>query len=140
MTIRHCSLLVLLAFLAGCGSSDPFKYVAVSGDVKYEDGSLIEAPAVEVTFYPQAPPKDAKTHPRPAVGVVNVADGTFPYVTSRKPNDGVVPGVQKVVVKTFDAQHAETDVIPKEYTDPHTTPLTFDTTSGKKAEIRVKKK
>lgn len=126
--------------LTGCGSKEPFAYVPVSGTVTYEDGSLIQADSVEVTFYPQAPPKDPKTHPRPGVCIVNLTDGSFKDATSHKPGDGIVPGAQKVTVQTFDSTHTPTDVLPKEYTDPSTTPLTYDTTSNQPAVIKVPKK
>ena len=126
--------------LAGCGSNEPFAYVPVTGKVTYEDGSPIVADSVEVTFYSQSPPKDPKTHPRPGVCIVNKADGTFKDATSHKPGDGIVPGKHKVTVQTFDSTHMPTDVLPKEFTSPDTTPLEFDTTAGKPAEFKVKKK
>lgn len=124
----------------GCGGNEPFDYTQVSGSVKYDDGTLIEAPAIEVTFYPQAEPKDEKTHPRPGVAIVDPATGKFNSVTSHKPNDGVVPGLQKVTVQTFDESHMPTDILPKEYTDVLTTPLTFDTTKGEPADFTIPKK
>ena len=124
----------------GCGASEPFDYVPVKGTVKYEDDSLIQADGVEVTFYSQTPPKDPKINPRPGVAVVNVADGTFTNATSHKPNDGIVPGPHKVTVQTYDKDHMPTQVLPPAYTDPTTTPLTFDTTSQKTADFKVPKK
>jgi hypothetical protein len=133
-------LFVALLGFTGCGSDEPFDYVKISGTVKYEDGTLIQADAIEVTFYPQAPPKDPKTHPRPGTAIVNVADGTFTNVTSHKPNDGVVPGEQKVTVQTFDQNHEPTNVLPAEYNSVNTTPLSVDTATSKKFDIVVKKK
>jgi hypothetical protein len=130
---------VALLAIAGCGSKEPFDYTKVSGTVKYDDGTLIPAESIEVTFYPQAEPKDAKTHPRPGTATVNVADGTFNAVTSHKPNDGVVPGPQKVTVQTFDKNHEPTDILPPEYTNVNTTPLTVDT-ANTPFTITVKKK
>ena len=130
---------VALLVMTGCGSDEPFDYVKVSGTVKYEDGSLIPAEAMEVTFYPQAEPKDSKTHPRPGTAVVNVADGTFSDVTSHKPNDGVVPGMQKVTVQTFDANHEPTNLLPAEFNNVNTTPLEYDT-ANTPFTITVKKK
>ena len=141
--MRFFSFLVLgvvLTASVGCGSNEPFDYTKVSGSVMYDDETLIDAPAIEVTFYPQAEPKDEKTHPRPGVAVVDPATGKFTSVTSHKPNDGVVPGLQKVTVQTFDESHTPTDVLPKEYTDVLTTPLTFDTTKGEPANFKIPKK
>ena len=86
------AVVVLGAMLpAGCGSSDPFDYARVSGKVTYDDGSLIPAARITVTFLSQAPAVDAKTHPRPGMAEVNTADGTFdivyaPYVISVVPD------------------------------------------------------
>lgn len=133
-------LLVALVSASGCGSSEPFDYVPVTGSVKFDDGSLIQAHRVVVTFYPQSPPKDPKTHPRPGVAQVNTADGTFTQVTSHKPNDGIVPGLHKVTVQAFDEQEQPVDIIAAEFTDVEKTPLTHDTVSGSKFDFKVKKK
>ncbi|HTN77755.1 MAG TPA: hypothetical protein VL096_21000 [Pirellulaceae bacterium] len=126
---------------AGCGGGEPFGYVPVTGTVTYEDGTPIVAESLEVTFYPQAPPIDAKTHPRPGVCIVNVADGTFKDATSHKPADGIVPGMHKVTVQTFDKDHQPVKgILPPEYESPDTTPLTYDTASKAPAVLKVKKK
>lgn len=124
----------------GCGNSEPFDYVGVKGSVKYDDGSLIQADGLEVTFYSQTPPKDPKIHPRPGVAIVNLSDGTFSQATSHKPNDGIVPGMHKVTVQTFDKDHMPTQVLPAEYMDPTATPLTFDTTKQSSADFVIPKK
>jgi hypothetical protein len=136
--LRSIAMIGLLA-VAGCGSKEPFAQVPVTGTVIYDDGSLILAEKIRVTFYPQAQPKDAKTHPRPGTADVNVADGSFKEVTSHKFNDGVVAGLQKVTVQTFDSAEMPTDLVPVEYTDVHATPLTYDTASGEPAKLLVKK-
>lgn len=136
----RCVAMIGLLAVAGCGSSEPFSQVPITGTVTYEDGSLIPAEQIRVTFYPQAQPKDAKTHPRPGTASVNVADGSFKEVTSHKFNDGVVAGLQKVTVQTFDSADMPTDLLPAEYNDVHTTPLTYDTASGGPAKLTVKKK
>ncbi len=141
LCLRFCAALVGFTLLAGsgCGNSEPFDYVPVKGTVKYDDDSLIQADGLEVTFYSQTPPKDPKIHPRPGVATVNLADGSFSEATSHKPNDGIVPGPHKVTVQTFDKDHMPTQVLPVEYTDPTTTPLTYDTTSGQSADFRIPK-
>jgi hypothetical protein len=53
--------LASILWLAGCGGSQPFSTVPVSGKVMYEDGSLIPAPQIQVMFVPQVPPVDKKT-------------------------------------------------------------------------------
>ena len=44
--------LVLFAGISGCGSKVPFAIVPVHGKVAYEDGSLIPADSILVTFNP----------------------------------------------------------------------------------------
>lgn len=143
MTPRLWSVVCLFAVSVvalGCGSSEPFDYVPVKGSVKYDDGSLIQAERIEVTFYSQTPPKDPKINPRPGVATVNVADGTFTSATSHKPDDGIVPGPHKVTVRTLDQDGNPVDMLPAEYTEVGTTPLTYDTTSGGSADFTLPKK
>ena len=72
-----------LLLLAGCGSSDPFAYVQVSGKVIYDDGSRIPVDQLVLTFIPQGAPLDAKTYPRPGVAMVTVNDCP-PFSSGRK--------------------------------------------------------
>lgn len=113
----------LLLLLLGCGSSDPFSYVPVSGTVKYDDDELIEADYITVTFHPLEGTIDKKTRPRAADANVNVADGTFEEATSHKFGDGIVPGRHKITVRAFDADMNELPIIPKSYTLVAKTPL-----------------
>ena len=113
----------LLALLVGCGSSDPFSYVAVSGTVKYDDDTLIPADYITVTFQPLEGTIDKRTRPRSADANVKVQDGTFTAATSHKFGDGIVPGQHKVTVRAFDAGMNDLPVIPKPYTLVAETPL-----------------
>lgn len=122
-------LLLLLAMIAaadGCGKGDGFDYVRVSGRVTYEDGSLIPAEQLTITFLPQSPPLDKKTHPRPGTAQVNVADGTFDSVTSHRFGDGIVRGRHKVLVEAFDSNLKPSRTVPPHYRDPAKTPLEVD--------------
>ncbi len=92
---------VWLVTASGCGSNEPFSYRKVTGTVKYDDESLIQAARLEVAFHPLIPPKDPKTHPRPGVAEVDLATGTINEVTSHKYGDGVVAGEHKVTVQTY---------------------------------------
>ncbi len=113
--------------MVGCGSNEPFGYVAASGKVHYDDGSLIPAQHIEIHFLPQAASIDAKTHPRPGIAYPNIADGVYQSVTSHKPGDGIVSGKHKVLIRTFDAAGNEVALVPKQYGDAATTPLEIDT-------------
>jgi hypothetical protein len=123
--LRHLPLIAVLAALAGCGPSDPFDYVKVSGKVTYEDGSPIPG-GLEVEFVPLAEPVDPKTHPRPGFATMN-DDGTFDSVTSYKYGDGLVRGRHKVAVRSFSDDLNSTGAVPEEYTNPQTSPLEVDT-------------
>lgn len=109
--------------LVGCGGSDPFSYVAVSGNVKYDDDTLIPADYITVTFHPLEGTIDKKTRPRSADANVNVEDGTFKEATSHKFGDGIVPGRHKVTVRAFDANMVELPIITQSYTLAAETPL-----------------
>lgn len=125
--LRVSFLAFLPIALTSCGSSDPFAYVEVSGKVIYDDGTPIPADSIRLTFVPQSEALDEKTHARPGVAEVNVADGTFSVVTSRKHGDGIVPGKHKVTVVALDATQTPTDAIPSEYATAANTPLEVDT-------------
>ncbi len=127
-----------LLFLLGCGDGAPFAQVNVSGKVTYEDGSLIPAERLVITFVPQTPAKDAKTHPRPGRAEVNVADGTFDTVTTNTYGDGVVSGKHKVLVEAQTAVGTPSGEVPAEYADGGKTPLIVDTADAP-WEIRIGK-
>jgi hypothetical protein len=92
--------------------------VPVSGIVTYEDGSLIQASRITVVFVStQKPP------PRPSVAIVNPADGSFSQATTFVKGDGILAGEYVVVVRATDQQGRPIDEVPKDFTDPTTTPL-----------------
>ena len=119
-------LAVSLAALSGCGS-EPFSYVKVAGKVSYEDGSLIPAERVKVTFVSQAPPLDSKTNPPSGVAEVDPKTGSFNVVTSHTYGDGLVRGEHKVLIEALNAEKLRSDLVPPEYTKAETTPLLVKT-------------
>ncbi len=129
-----CSLL----FLTGCGSSEPFKFVPVSGKITYEDGTVIPVETMTLTFIPQAAPVDAKTHPRPGMAIVDKETGAFKSATTHKANDGLIRGKHKVTLAGVNNMPIPVSVVPKEYTDPVKTPLEVDT-ANLPFELKVKK-
>ncbi len=135
-----CLMGMAIAWLAGCGSGEPFSTVPVSGKVIYEDGSLIPAPQIQVMFIPQVPPLDKKTYPRPGLAYVNPEDGTFSNVTSHQPGDGVVVGRAKVVIKCMDQRGNPTAHVPQQYQDVSTTPLEVEVSKENREFIfKIKK-
>lgn len=127
-------LFVVTAAMIGC-SQEPFRYVPVSGDVKYEDETTIPAEGLQLVFYPQVPPIDEKTHPKQGRAVVD-KEGRFEGVTSHKYNDGLIRGRHKVVVQPGSGSSS---LIPDEYRDVSTTLLVLDTDDPKSFSLRVKK-
>ena len=123
--------------VAGC-SGEPYAYTQVSGRVTYEDGSVIQAPRVKVTFVPQAPPVDAKTNPRQGVAEVDPATGKFETVTSHIYGDGIVCGEHKVLVEALSADNIRLPLVPPEYADVDKTPLRANTKDAP-FEIKVPK-
>ena len=133
-SIGYLLLLCAAAAIAGCGSGAPFDIVPVTGKVTYSDGSLIEADRVVVTFVPQDVAAEGKDVPAGAMGEVNIADGTFPGLTTRKHLDGAILGRHKVLVqamKTGPAGVGEpTDAVPARYASAETTPLDAEVTGS----------
>lgn len=118
--------MLLLMLVVGCGTSDPFSYIPVSGSVKYEDGTLIPADYLTVTFQPLEGTIDQRTKPRSADANVDVKSGKFTSATSHKFGDGIVPGRHKVTVRAFDANMNELRIIPRRYTLVAETPIEVD--------------
>jgi hypothetical protein len=113
--------------LAGCGAKDPFSYVRVSGKVTYEDGSLIPADPLMLTFSSVEPARVGKDWARPGMAAADKADGTFDSVTSHKSGDGLVPGKYKVILTGISLSRLPPSVVPPEYGDLERTPLEVDT-------------
>lgn len=122
----RCWLLLCGLLLGGC-SGDPFAYVQVAGKVTYDDGTPIPAEPLVLTFFPQAAALDAKTFPRPGMGVADPQTGEFKSITSHKAGDGLVRGKHKVTLTNLGRAPLPASVVPPEYADPATTPLEVDT-------------
>jgi hypothetical protein len=127
---------MVLVAASGCGARDPFRYVRVSGDVRYRDGQRIDCRSLRLSFTPLEPPRDPRTHPRPGTATVDVRTGQFTAATTRKTGDGLVRGRHKVALRTTDGGPLPIDVVGPEYASAATTTLEVD--SGElPLEIRV---
>lgn len=127
--------LLMCCVTVGCGSSGPFDYVPVDGNVTYEDGSLLPG-QFKLIFVAQDAAEVAGAVPRPAQA--NVDDkGHFDCVTSHKYGDGLIPGKHKVVVQVA-RRAGDKQVIANDYTNSETTPLIIDTADAP-LEIKVPK-
>jgi hypothetical protein len=133
-----------ISLAVGCkGSTHPYKTAPISGKIAYEDGSLIKAARIELVFWPQVEPLDAKTVPRKGVATVDPADGTFSEASTWTDGDGAVLGKAKVTVVTYNDKDETTAVLPDAYGDPGETPLEVEISKGKGMipnELTVKKR
>ena len=119
-------------------SGDPYAYRRVSGTVLYENGEVLPADLLTLTFIPLAPPHSPRVFPRPGFAIVDPKTGAFKSVTSRKPGDGLVKGVHKVLITGVNGVPLPENVLPLEYADFKTTPLEIDTEAGD-FNLRVKR-
>jgi hypothetical protein len=143
---RCCAIgtLVSLACCGGCGSDMPFDLMPVHGKVTYEDGGLIKADSVLVTFNPAGPVTGPVTPPGGSARL-NVADGTFAAVTTRRTDDGIVAGRYKVVVVPFDkdanGNPRPTKAVAAKYQKESTTPIEVDIDAAEQfIELKVSQK
>jgi hypothetical protein len=122
--MRALLLIPCLACL-GCGSGSPYEYVESSGKVAYEDGTTIPSGGFRLLFSALDAPPVEGAHPRPGVAEVD-GKGEFECVTSYKYGDGLVPGRHKVAFQEVKDKQGRL-LVPKEFTNVSTTPLTVDT-------------
>ena len=105
LNVRLVSLLSLALISVGCGSSAPFEYIPVSGQLTYEDGSTIPASGMKLQFH---------------------AEGKFSEATSYKFGDGLIPGKHKVAIG-YATDKAGKLLVPKTATGLGTTEIIVDT-------------
>lgn len=116
----------LLSTLAGCNDG-PFSYTPVSGKITYEDGELIPAATIKLTFVSLETPKDPNIRPRPASTGVNIKTGEFGSPTSVKAHDGIVAGRHRIVIDTWNDKGESNTLLDPEYNHPDNSPLVVDT-------------
>jgi len=143
-TVRRLALGLLLALgligLGGCGNGSPYNLVPITAKVTYEDGSPIPGEIVQVTFYPQVKPLDAKTYPRAASAQADPSDGSVKNITTITTGDGVPMGKQKVTVASVNGLQQPTGAVPPEYADAEKTPLVVEVTKrGQHFDLQVPK-
>lgn len=136
--------IILVTGVAGCGSKVPFDMVPVHGKLTYEDGTLVPAESILVTFNPIRTEAGSKTAPPGGTTSVNVQDGTFGAVTSHRKDDGLVIGKHKVVVVSFkkgaNGNPTPTSAVPPVYRQESTTPLEVEVQSSDQfLELKVRK-
>jgi hypothetical protein len=128
--LRQSVVLALTLAFVGCHSEMPFELVPISGKVTYDDGGLIEAGSIVITFNPVDAPTEGGLTPPGAQAEVNVQDGAFAGATTRRPGDGVLVGRHKVVVLSYDpradGRPVASKAVPDKYRKVDSTPLTVE--------------
>ncbi len=129
---------LVLLILAGCSdSNDPFSYVKVSGKVTYEDGSLIPANNMKVSFLSETPAVGNR-YPRPGTALIHEKTGEYGCPMSAKP--GLVRGKHKVLILDAASQNPlPANLVPPEYADRQKTPLEVDTDNPASFDLKVHK-
>jgi len=119
----------LVVVTRGCSgrSDDPFRYASVYGKVCYEDGALIPAKGLVLTFLPVETVSDNKKFARPGLALVDEKTGEFQSATTRKPNDGIVYGRHRVVLGVSGREPLPDDIVPALYKNQTQSPLEVDT-------------
>ena len=134
--------LSLTLVLVGCHKDMPFDLIPINGKVTYEDGGRIDAGSIVVTFNPVDAPTEGGVTPPGAQAQVNVQDGAFSGVTTRRPGDGVLVGRHKVVIMSFDpradGRPVASKAVPEKYRKVDTTPLVVEISEANQfVEIKV---
>jgi len=137
--------LLVVAGIWGCGSKVPFGIVPVHGKVVYEDGSLIPADNILLTFNPILSGEKSKMVPPGGRTNVNVQDGTFSAVSSYRKDDGLAIGRHKAMVVAYkkgpNGPSTPSTEVPAIYNKEATTPLEVEVESNDQfLEIKVSKK
>jgi hypothetical protein len=122
---RLISFAALVA-ASGCGERMPYACVPVSGKVTYEDGSLIPAEQINVTFVSQLPPIDPKTPPRNGHAEADGKTGAFDYATTFVHKDGIIVGEHKVIIQCISKNKLLRNLVAAEYSELDKTPLKVD--------------
>jgi predicted small lipoprotein YifL len=147
--VRFASALIaalsIFASITGCGSNAPFDFVPVHGKVTYEDGSLIKAESILVTFNPIVLKEKGKMVPPGGQTYVNVQDGTFSGVSSHRKDDGVAVGRHKVVVVAFEkgpnGSPVPSSSVPPIYRQESSTPLEIEVESKDQfLDLKIRRK
>jgi hypothetical protein len=128
--LAAAAVMASLALISrGCfgGSDDPFQYKRISGKICYEDGAIIPAKGLVLTFIPLETVSNNKRFARPGLALVDDKTGEFRSATTRKPSDGVVFGRHRVVLSVSTGEPLSDVVVPVVYKDQIRSPLEVDT-------------
>ena len=134
---------ILLIVLGGCGGSEPFALVPVTGKIAYEDGSLIPGDRVVVCFIPVVRPTHGKDVFSGSQGELDVKTGAIVGVTTHKYADGTMLGQYKITVAAVkygqNGVQTFTAAVPEPYRRFETTPLACEVVRGRPIVLTVAK-
>jgi hypothetical protein len=123
--LRNYTLLVAALCLVGCKGAE-FHYVSISGQVTYDDGTLIPVEQIVLNFHSQeARPKGDK-HPPTGAAVLDPKTGRFHSGATRQAG-GLVIGRHLVTLHLPGRKPLPQHLAAAEYADPSLTPLSVDT-------------
>jgi hypothetical protein len=98
--VTAIAVLAVAGAASGCRKGYQAPTIHVSGKVTYEDGSLVPANRMVVSFL--TPQKlIEENYPPAATGQVDTRDGTFSELTTWEAGDGVIAGPHEVEVVRF---------------------------------------
>jgi hypothetical protein len=116
-----------LAAESGCGGRKTYQ---VSGRVQYQDGSPITGGVRTINFEPAA--NTTAEIRKMATGEIGT-DGSFTMYT-RRPGDGVIPGIYVVTFTIMDQPLGGKLLIPEKYKSPAESPFDI-TVDGDKTDL-----
>jgi hypothetical protein len=115
--------------MTGCGSSEPFAFVPVTGKITYSDNTLIPGDEIHIRLVPLDPARKGADVAGAADGIVDPKDGTFAGVTTHKLLDGVVPGRYRVMVIPLGLKdHRPNGAVAAKYLNATQSPLLIEVT------------
>jgi len=134
---------VVLVILGGCGGSEPFALLPLTGKITYDDGSLIPGDRVVVCFVPVERQSRGKDVFSGSQGELDMKSGQIVGVTTHKYADGTMAGRYKVTVAAVkdgrNGIQVFTTAVPQQYQDAQTTPLTCEVVRGRAIVLTVAK-
>ncbi|MDA1015521.1 MAG: hypothetical protein O3A00_13845 [Planctomycetota bacterium] len=125
----------------GCGGEETYQLAAVTGTVKFPDGSVPKGDIATVRFIPQGIEKKGAFDPNPASGAIQ-PDGSFQLTTGSE--IGAIVGTHKVVITIIPKYPADPKLSPPvvhpSFSEVGTTPLQVEVKPGANSiPIEVKK-
>lgn len=119
-------LLLLASLLMGSTRADPNAYREVYGRVSYEDGTLVSATSLVLSFIPDVPSSGSPTGLRTGTVLVDSRTGKFASRLGYRKDAGTVGTQYRVCVLAAPQVPLDKDIARPEYSDPQKTPVRVD--------------